>query len=168
MERMSSLEQAAEDKRRWSTELQQRQWAATMAVLEGGGLDRASPEPAEPPAGPEESPRGGEVKLQIGNADLESLNVIEDIAEHRRITITASRVSASVPNLMAPPHLLSRLNPAKLFRKRAAVSAEPAKNAPSHRQILFDVSCAIRPGEVLALMGACAWDPCAAACEGRL
>lgn len=107
---MSSTEQTEEDKRRWSTEMQQRQWAAKMAVLEGRAPGRASPEPAEP-AEPPSGPGGGDVALHIGNTDLDSLDVIEDIPQHRRITITASRVSASVPNLMAPPHLLSRLNP---------------------------------------------------------
>ena len=131
MERMSSTEATAEEQRRWSTELQQRQWAARAAVFEGGDMQhRSSGCSPEPELEAPDSPERQEVALTIGNADLEGLQVIEDIPPHRRITI-----SAHVPALLAPPHLLSRLNPAKLFRRRAAVSAEPSAKGPSHRQV---------------------------------
>ncbi|KAL4424963.1 hypothetical protein ABPG77_002848 [Micractinium sp. CCAP 211/92] len=94
----------------------------------------------------------GEVRLQLGGTRLDDLGRIEPLPEHRHVTMHINNVSAHVPLLMAQPSLLGRLRGAVLRRKVGGEGGGKGAKA-THRQVLFDISGSVRPGEVMALMG---------------
>ncbi|KAL4457859.1 hypothetical protein ABPG75_012724 [Micractinium tetrahymenae] len=94
----------------------------------------------------------GEVRLQLGGHRLDDLARIEPLPEHRRVTMQINHVSAHVPLLMAQPSALGRLRGAVL-RRKVGGDGSGKGGKPTHRQVLFDISGSVRPGEVMALMG---------------